>query len=64
MGEALGGLPADNFTMDGVITGEGDYLVFDLLHLLGHDTTVLPPDERRRLLAKTVEGAGPQVRTA
>ena len=64
VGAALSGIAADNFTVDGVITTDGDYLVFDLLHLLGHDTTVLPVDERRSLLAKTVEGAGPRVRTA
>jgi bifunctional non-homologous end joining protein LigD len=35
--------------------------VFDLLHLLGHDTVDLPLPERRRLLALTVEPAGPQI---
>lgn len=59
---ALANLPADNFTIDGVVTDSGDYLVVDLLHLLGHDTSVLPPDERRALLAKTVEGAGDAIR--
>jgi DNA ligase D-like protein (predicted 3'-phosphoesterase) len=60
--EALAGLPADNFTVDGAITAAGEYLVFDLIHLLGRDTTVLPVEDRRVLLAKTVEGAGPGVR--
>lgn len=54
---ALAGLAADNFTIDGVIAGTGRYRPLDLLHLLGHDTTVLPPDERRALLARTVEDA-------
>lgn len=62
--DALSRIAADNFTVDGVVTESGDYLVIDLLHLLGHDTTVLPPDERQRLLAKTVEGARAPVRTA
>lgn len=60
--ESLANLPADNFTIDGVVTGSGDYLVVDLLHLLGHDTSVLPLDERRALLAKTVENAGDAIR--
>lgn len=59
---ALSSLPADNFTVDGVVTGDGEYVVVDLLHLLGHDTTVLPPDERRALLLKTVEDAGVPIR--
>jgi len=59
---ALGNVPADNFTIDGVVTESGDYLVVDLLHLLGHDTAVLPFEERRALLAKTIEGAGDRVR--
>ena len=61
--KTLARLAADNFTIDGVITDAGEYLVVDLMHLLGHDTTVLPPDERRSLLAKTVEDAGHLVRT-
>jgi bifunctional non-homologous end joining protein LigD len=36
--------------------------VFDLLYLLGRDTTVLPLDDRRRLLAQVLEGAGEVVR--
>jgi bifunctional non-homologous end joining protein LigD len=32
--------------------------VFDLLHLLGHDTTVLPLFDRKRLLAQALESAG------
>ena len=60
--QALGNLPADNFTIDGVVTDSGDYLVVDLLHLLGHDTAVLPFEERRALLAKTVEDAGDAIR--
>lgn len=60
--QALANLPADNFTIDGVVTDSGDYLVVDLLHLLGHDTAVLPVEERRALLAKTVEDAGDAIR--
>ena len=60
--ETLARLAADNFTIDGVVTEAGEYLVVDLLHLLGHDTTVLPPGERRSLLAKTVEDAGELIR--
>ena len=37
------------------------YRVFDLLHLLGKDTTVLPLDDRQALLAQTVDGAGAEV---
>lgn len=37
------------------------YRVFDLLHLLGKDTTVLPLDDRQNLLAQTVDGAGAEV---
>ena len=60
--EALSELPADNFTIDGVVTASGELVVIDLLHLLGHDTAALPVDERRALLSKTVEDAGPAVR--
>jgi DNA ligase D-like protein (predicted 3'-phosphoesterase) len=61
---ALCRLPADNFTLDGVVTASGDYVAVDLLHLLGHDTTVLPPEERRSLLARTVQDAGGLVRVS
>ena len=37
------------------------YRVFDLLHLLGKDTTILPLEDRQKLLAQTVEGAGDEV---
>ncbi|HVA74911.1 MAG TPA: DNA polymerase ligase N-terminal domain-containing protein [Acidimicrobiales bacterium] len=59
---ALAGLAADNFTIDGLITDAGEYVPIDLLHLLGHDTTVLPRDERHALLAQTVEGAEEPIR--
>ena len=70
--DALRGLPADNFTLDGeIVAFEGDrtsfgllqspgrdsppvYVVFDLLHLLGRDTTGLPLTDRRRLLGQLV----------
>src|SRR5439155_10334623 len=35
-----------------------EFHVFDLLHLLGHDTTVLPLSDRRRLLVQALEGVG------
>jgi bifunctional non-homologous end joining protein LigD len=41
-----------------------EYHAFDLVHLLGHDTTGLPLGDRRRLLAQTLEGAGPEVQVA
>lgn len=59
---AFAGLDADNFTIDGVIMDSGEYLPIDLLHLLGHDTAVLHRDERRALLAKTLEAAGTPIR--
>jgi DNA ligase D-like protein (predicted ligase) len=37
------------------------YRVFDLLHLLGKDTTILPLDDRQKLLAQTVDGAGEEI---
>lgn len=58
IGRAFAGLGADNFTIDGVITDSGEYLPIDLLHLLGHDTTVLQPAERSALLAQTLAEAG------
>jgi bifunctional non-homologous end joining protein LigD len=39
-----------------------EFHVFDLTHLLGRDTTVLPLGDRRRLLAQALEGAGDLVR--
>lgn len=39
------------------------YVVFDLLHLDGHDLTGLPLHDRRRLLAQVLE-AGPRWRTS
>lgn len=61
LARALVELPADNFTIDGVVGGTGRYQPLDLLHLLGHDTTGLPVDERHALLARTVEDAGEPV---
>jgi bifunctional non-homologous end joining protein LigD len=37
------------------------YHAFDLLHLLGRDTTGLPLTDRRRLLAQALEGAGERI---
>ena len=37
------------------------YCVFDLLHLLGKDTTVLPLDDRQALLAQAVEHASDRI---
>jgi bifunctional non-homologous end joining protein LigD len=39
-----------------------EFHVFDLLHLLGRDTTVLPLSDRRRLLAQAVDGVADSVR--
>jgi bifunctional non-homologous end joining protein LigD len=39
-----------------------EFHVFDLVHLLGRDTTVLPLLDRRRLLAQALEGTGDVVR--
>ncbi len=39
-----------------------EFHTFDLLHLLGHDTTLLPLSDRRRLLAQALEGVGEVVR--
>ena len=38
-----------------------EFHAFDLLHLLGRDTTILPLVDRRRLLAQALAGAGPAV---
>jgi bifunctional non-homologous end joining protein LigD len=38
-----------------------EFHAFDLLHLLGRDTTFLPLSDRRRLLAQALEGAGDAV---
>src|SRR5262249_10573961 len=35
-----------------------EFHLFDLMHLLGHDTTVLPLFDRKRLLAQALENAG------
>jgi bifunctional non-homologous end joining protein LigD len=40
-----------------------EFWAFDLLHLLGHDTTGLPLSDRHRLLAQTLEGAADNLRT-
>jgi bifunctional non-homologous end joining protein LigD len=37
------------------------YCVFDLLHLLGKDTTALPLEDRQKLLAQAVSGADEQI---
>jgi bifunctional non-homologous end joining protein LigD len=34
------------------------YCVFDLLHLLGKDTTILPLEDRQKLLAQAMQSAG------
>jgi bifunctional non-homologous end joining protein LigD len=39
-----------------------EFHVFDLLHLLGRDTTVVPLSDRRRLLAQALEGVDASVR--
>jgi bifunctional non-homologous end joining protein LigD len=41
-----------------------EYHAFDLMHLLGHDTTGLPLGDRRRLLAQTLEGASETIQVA
>ena len=41
-----------------------EYHAFDLIHLLGHDTTGLPLGDRRRLLTQTLEGAPPALQVA
>jgi bifunctional non-homologous end joining protein LigD len=38
-----------------------EFHAFDLLHLLGRDTTILPLVDRRRLLTQALAGAGPAV---
>jgi bifunctional non-homologous end joining protein LigD len=38
------------------------YHAFDVLHLLGRDTTGLPLIDRRRLLAQALDGAGERIR--
>jgi bifunctional non-homologous end joining protein LigD len=38
-----------------------EFYAFDLLHLLGRDTTGLPLSDRRRLLAQALDGAGNSV---
>jgi bifunctional non-homologous end joining protein LigD len=38
-----------------------EFHVFDLLHLLGHDTTGLPLADRRRLLEQALDGVGAAV---
>jgi bifunctional non-homologous end joining protein LigD len=40
-----------------------EFHVFDLIHLLGQDTTILPLEDRRRLLAQALDGAGEVLRT-
>jgi bifunctional non-homologous end joining protein LigD len=37
------------------------YCVFDLLHLLGKDTTILPLEDRQKLLAQTVQHASDRI---
>jgi bifunctional non-homologous end joining protein LigD len=73
--EALAGLAADNFTLDGeIVAFEGSrtsfarlqgpdgskkavFWAFDLLHLLGRDTTELPLTDRQALLAQVLHDA-------
>jgi bifunctional non-homologous end joining protein LigD len=41
-----------------------EYHAFDLIHLLGHDTTELPWTDRRRLLEQALDGAGEMIRVS
>jgi bifunctional non-homologous end joining protein LigD len=77
--EALGKLPADNFTIDGEVVAfvgsrtsfaelqrpgrdaQPVYCVFDLLQLLGKDTTILPLEDRQRLLAQAVQNGNDRI---
>ncbi|MGH9095257.1 MAG: DNA polymerase ligase N-terminal domain-containing protein [Acidimicrobiales bacterium] len=54
---ALASVPADTFAVDGMIVQPGVYRVFDLLQLLGRDTTGLPLTDRKRLAAQLLAGA-------